>query len=213
MASGVTKVSLRRLGAPTGKLIKKPDSWAALLEQGSRILGDGTPAARIFIESGDEIDDLELVESGDILYVSSGADWFPPVDVVSSTSAAPDGSCSAAGAAAGVCFAESTSNLRQGALQAPEPAALAAASADSLGTTPFVLIAALAIGLALKFFRRKHAGGASSGQQPAPWEVAWKESKMEAPAPAAREEAAILKLLQGSDGAGEGGGDLDQVIE
>uniref|UniRef100_A0A6V4K5L8 Uncharacterized protein n=1 Tax=Prymnesium polylepis TaxID=72548 RepID=A0A6V4K5L8_9EUKA len=54
-------------GARSGKLIQRPENFSALIEQESRFLN--RRAARILAPSGDEIDDIALVESGNVVYV------------------------------------------------------------------------------------------------------------------------------------------------
>ena len=71
------RLTLRRVGEATGKLIRRPESWPALLEQASAFLG--SPASRVFTAAGDEVDDIDLIESGDVVYVAAAGDdrWRP----------------------------------------------------------------------------------------------------------------------------------------
>ena len=43
------KVSLRRVGAPTGRLIRKPETWGNLLDQARKTLDDASASVRIFV--------------------------------------------------------------------------------------------------------------------------------------------------------------------
>ncbi|KAL1503622.1 hypothetical protein AB1Y20_012099 [Prymnesium parvum] len=161
------RVALRRVGSPTGKLVRRPESWEALLAASASVL-DGAPATRVFTALGDEIDEVELVASGDVLYVSSGEGWRPAASsplAGGSTPLPADGVCDAADAAAGVCL--------------PPPLALRAEGKGVAGGTFVLWLVALLLALALWARSRKRGRGAAEG---APAEVGAKEER------AAREE-------------------------
>ena len=65
------RVTLRRMGATSGKLIRRPESWEGLLDQARKLLD--VSSVRIFVASGDEVEDFDLIEDGDVVYVSEGA--------------------------------------------------------------------------------------------------------------------------------------------
>ena len=73
----VAKVALRLWGSASGKLIRRPATWEALLEQARKLLDEEVDTVRIFVASGDEIDDFDLIEGEDVLYVSKGAPAQP----------------------------------------------------------------------------------------------------------------------------------------
>ena len=56
------RVSLRRIGTVAGKLAASPHSLAQLLALATTKLNLETPATRIFVSSGDELDDDDDVQ-------------------------------------------------------------------------------------------------------------------------------------------------------
>ena len=73
-----TRVSLRRMGAPTGKLAALPESMTDLLALATRKLNLASPATRIFSAGGDEFeddDDLALMKEDEVIFVSCGEEY------------------------------------------------------------------------------------------------------------------------------------------
>ena len=69
---------MRYLGSEVGKKVARPDTKGELLELAAKRLNLSTPASRIFAEGGDEYDgdeDVVLIESDEIIYVSCGEDF------------------------------------------------------------------------------------------------------------------------------------------
>ena len=99
-----TRISLRRVGASTGKKAALPTTWAELLELATRRLGLETPAQRIFDEQGDEYDtgDIDLIKEHDVLYVSCGDEFAP--SAASAVVSPPPATADAAAADAGALF-------------------------------------------------------------------------------------------------------------
>ena len=67
---------MRYLGSEVGKKVARPDTKGELLELAAKRLNLSTPALRVFAEGGDEYDgdeDVVLIESDEIIYVSCGA--------------------------------------------------------------------------------------------------------------------------------------------
>jgi hypothetical protein len=76
----VETLSLRAVGSTTGHRIKRPSSWAALLEMASSLLlnhSNHSAARYVFDRQGDQISTLDLVKDGEVLYVSDSAVWRP----------------------------------------------------------------------------------------------------------------------------------------
>ena len=73
------RITLRRIGADTGKKAALPATMPDLLEVATTKLQLAAPAKRIFSADGDEYDadDLDLIETDDVLYVSCG-EYFVP---------------------------------------------------------------------------------------------------------------------------------------
>jgi hypothetical protein len=74
----VETLSLRAVGSTTGHRIKRPSSWAALLEIASSLLlnhSNHSAARYVFDRQGDQISTLDLVKDGEVLYVSDSAVW------------------------------------------------------------------------------------------------------------------------------------------
>ena len=73
------RITLRRIGADTGKKAALPATMPDLLEVATTKLQLAAPAKRIFSADGDEYDadDLDLIETDDVLYVSCGEDFVP----------------------------------------------------------------------------------------------------------------------------------------
>ena len=89
-----TRITVRYLGSEVGKKVARPDTKGELLELAAKRLNLSTPALRVFAEGGDEYDgdeDVVLIESDEIIYVSCGEDFG---------STAPTGAPSAPPAAA-----------------------------------------------------------------------------------------------------------------
>ena len=57
----LSRVSLRRVGASSGKLVRVPDTLAELLQHATEKLSLQSPATAIVNTAGDELDDLELL--------------------------------------------------------------------------------------------------------------------------------------------------------
>ena len=57
----LSRVSLRRVGASSGKLVRVPDTLAELLQHATEKLSLESPATAIVNTAGDELDDLELL--------------------------------------------------------------------------------------------------------------------------------------------------------
>ena len=77
-----TRLSVRRVGALTGKLVAAPDSLSGLLALATRKLKLTSSATRLFISSGDELeddDDVLLLRDEEVVYVSCGEDFSPPI--------------------------------------------------------------------------------------------------------------------------------------
>lgn len=74
----MVRVALRRVGAVTGKKVRLPASIAELLELATSKLELPSPATNIFFNDGDQCDDLELVDSEELLYISCGEPFAPP---------------------------------------------------------------------------------------------------------------------------------------
>ena len=73
-----TRITVRYLGSEVGKKVARPDTKKELLELAAKKLNLSTPASRIFAEGGDEYDadeDVVLIESDEIIYVSCGEDF------------------------------------------------------------------------------------------------------------------------------------------
>ena len=72
-----TRITIRRVGAVTGKKVALPASVAELLELATSKLELPSAAQRIFSEQGDEYDAdaFELICMDEVLYVSSGEDF------------------------------------------------------------------------------------------------------------------------------------------
>ena len=73
-----TRITVRYLGSEVGKKVARPDTKGELLELAAKRLNLSTPALRIFAEGGDEYDgdeDVVLIESDEIIYVSCGEDF------------------------------------------------------------------------------------------------------------------------------------------
>jgi hypothetical protein len=76
----VETLSLRAVGSTTGHRIKRPSSWASLLEIASSLLlnhSNHSAARYVFDRQGDQISTLDLVKDGEVLYVSDSAVWRP----------------------------------------------------------------------------------------------------------------------------------------
>ena len=74
----MVRVALRRVGADTGKKVRLPASIAELLELATSKLELPSPATNIFFKDGDQCDDLELIDSEELLYISCGEPFAPP---------------------------------------------------------------------------------------------------------------------------------------
>jgi hypothetical protein len=75
-----SRLSLRLVGALTGKLAAVPGSLAELLALATKKLKLTSPATRIFTSSGDELDDdddVVLLREDEVVYVSCGEDFSP----------------------------------------------------------------------------------------------------------------------------------------
>ena len=73
-----TRITVRYLGSEVGKKVARPDTKGELLELAAKRLNLSTPALRVFAEGGDEYDgdeDVVLIESDEIIYVSCGEDF------------------------------------------------------------------------------------------------------------------------------------------
>ena len=131
------RLTLRRIGSRTGRLIKRPDSWHDLLEQARAFIG--SPVSRIFTALGDEVDDIYLLESGDVVYVAGPGECWRPGGVDPSR-AAP--AASASGLRAGSSRAgPALASLSGFAAEAPTP--------QAQGLPSVLLTVVLAIGVAL----------------------------------------------------------------
>ena len=92
----MTRLSLRRVGALTGKLAAAPGSLSELLALATKKLKLASSATRLFASSGDELeddDDVLLLREEEVVYVSCGEDFSPPT-MAPSMSPALDESCS-----------------------------------------------------------------------------------------------------------------------
>ena len=81
-----TRVSLRRVGAPVGKIVALPATMEELLELATRKLGLASRATRVFSERGDEYEeseDLTLVVADEVLFVSCAEEFVPAAAVAS----------------------------------------------------------------------------------------------------------------------------------
>ena len=85
------RVSLRRVGSLTGKLALLPATMEELLALATQKLGLGAAASRVFSAGGDECDadDLELIEAGEVLYVSCGEDFSAPASSAAAATPKP----------------------------------------------------------------------------------------------------------------------------
>jgi len=74
------RVSLRRVGASAGRKVMLPASVPDLLTLATSKLELSSPATKIFFADGDECgaDDLELIATDDIMYVSCGETFCAP---------------------------------------------------------------------------------------------------------------------------------------
>ena len=82
----VAVLALRAVGEATGFKVKLPSTWAALLDVASRTVLNGTATERVhvFDRQGDRITSLDVIEAGQVLYVSASSAWRrPPDDVIS----------------------------------------------------------------------------------------------------------------------------------
>ena len=73
-----TRITVRYLGSKVGKKVARTDTKGELLELAAKRLNLSTPALRVFAEGGDEYDgdeDVVLIESDEIIYVSCGEDF------------------------------------------------------------------------------------------------------------------------------------------
>ena len=76
-----TRLSLRRVGALTGKLAPAPGSLAGLLELATAKLKLASQATKVYTAAGDELDeddDVLLLREDDVLYFSCGEPFTPP---------------------------------------------------------------------------------------------------------------------------------------
>ena len=63
----LSRVSLRRVGASSGKLVRVPDTLAELLQHATEKLSLQSPATAIVNTAGDELDDLELLMPDEVV--------------------------------------------------------------------------------------------------------------------------------------------------
>ena len=127
-----TRITVRYLGSEVGKKVARPDTKGELLELAAKRLNLSTPASRIFAEGGDEYDgdeDVVLIESDEIIYVSCGEDFG---------STAPTGAPSAPPAAAAPAPTPPT---------APQPAVLPQQAVSETSTPAVEVYAAEAVHL------------------------------------------------------------------
>ena len=118
-----TRITVRYLGSEVGKKVARPDTKGELLELAAKRLNLSTPASRIFAEGDDEYDgdeDVVLIESDEIIYVSCGEDFG---------STAPTGAPSAPPAAAAPAPTPPT---------APQPAVLPQQAVSETSTPVYV---------------------------------------------------------------------------
>ena len=85
------RISLRRLGDAVGKKAALPGTMEELLTLATKKLELGAPALRIFSESGDEYesDDIGLIGTNEVLYVSCGEAFYPPAAMTTAPSPPP----------------------------------------------------------------------------------------------------------------------------
>ena len=127
-----TRITVRYLGSEVGKKVARPDTKGELLELAAKRLNLSTPALRVFAEGGDEYDgdeDVVLIESDEIIYVSCGEDFG---------STAPTGAPSAPPAAAAPAPTPPT---------APQPAVLPQQAVSETSTPAVEVYAAEAVHL------------------------------------------------------------------
>ena len=137
MATPRPTLSLRAVGAASGRRVRRPTSWTDLLDVASAIL-NGTRATHIFDRQGDLIDSLDLVEPGETLYVGSSAVWkLPPASPLDTAVARPlrkrDRGAGGGGGGGG---GGSTANGASAPLPSIAAAAVAAAALSSPSGTP-----------------------------------------------------------------------------
>ena len=74
------RISIRRVGASTGKLMAVPDSLAELLENATKKLKLPSGAKSIRTEKGDEVEDdadVALLRDDEVVFVLCGEEEFP----------------------------------------------------------------------------------------------------------------------------------------
>ena len=128
------RIYLRLNGSDSGCVAKLPGSFAELLEiANAKLLSSGGKASRIFAESSDEIleDDFDLIESNDVLYVSTGEAWVAPpakevAAAVEQQQPVPAPAAGGAASAAAPMEVEGASGTAAAATAAPGPASAAA---------------------------------------------------------------------------------------
>ena len=76
----VSAVHIRSVGAPTGYKIKLPSTMESLLNTASKLVLGGNLTRRVFDRHGDIILNMDVVASGDVLYVSDTGEWRRPPD-------------------------------------------------------------------------------------------------------------------------------------
>jgi len=157
-----TRITVRYLGSEVGKKVARPDTEGELLELAAKRLNLSTPALRVFAEGGDEYDgdeDVVLIESDEIIYVSCGEDFG---------STAPTGAPSAPPAAAAPAPTPPT---------APQPAVLPHGTGplDRLALPHWCLVCSLGGHKQTRYRIEVYAAEACTyivrdlGQQPTTW--------------------------------------------
>ena len=69
---------IREAGSSTGVKVRWPSSWDELLRLSSNLVLGGNTTAKVYDAAGDEIVDLNVVSSGEVLYVSASTDAWRP---------------------------------------------------------------------------------------------------------------------------------------
>lgn len=122
----MTRLSLRRVGALTGKLAAAPGSLADLLALATKKLKLASPATRLFASSGDELeddDDVLLLRDEEVVYISCGEEYYPPTTAEPAAPAAKHASPAVEPAVAAAELAPPAAEPAVAAVELPPPAA------------------------------------------------------------------------------------------
>ena len=71
-------IHLRAVGSATGYKVRKPPTWSALLTLAQKLVLRNVTAAYVFDRQGDRILDLDVIETGETVYVGPSSEWRRP---------------------------------------------------------------------------------------------------------------------------------------